>query len=528
MVILNQSYPVLELNLDTTASSSKNRHMFLFAPLLRLHRRLSLRTSLVVYVLLPMGLVTAAGGWMGLNAFESQVEQQMQRDLEMVARAIELPLRHALQRGREGSIAQALKSAFAMSHVYSAYLYDVDGRLLSGTSDLEEPSEKDDDVRDEVTKRLAAGERHGEYDKVTGRQVYAYFVPLTDAGGRITGLLRLTRRYSDFESRIRTIRFRAAGAFLFAFLALTGAVLYGHHLVFGAQLKRLFSSMSRISRGDLAHRYQPDGPRDIIILGNHFNKMMDNINRAEKQINMQRQRQLSLEEQLRQKEKLAAIGELAAGVAHELGNPLSLVDAKTQRALRQPALAPRQQKDFKVIRREANRMTRIIRQLLDFSSSPPIEKRQVSASTLLDAALTSVAIEAEASSTRLVASHNRDRKLQVDPARIEQALVNLMRNAIQASAGGLVKAGWENGADSLTFFVEDDGPGIAREHLPKIFDPFFTTKPVGRGTGLGLAVVHGIAREHHGSVEVATNAPRGACFRLTLPCQPPADDSPPC
>ena len=320
------------------------------AAVLGFNRRLNLRIALIVYVLLPMGLLTVAGAWWSLRAFERQVEARMQKDLEMVARAIKQPLNHALLREREGSIAQALESAFAMSHVYGAYLYDSQGRKIS-----EPGSETAGIEQEEVSERAAEGERHGEYGRVAGRDVYSYFVPLTDSGGRIVGLLQLTRRRSDFHEHIRGVRYKAGGLFLIAFISLTGVVLFGYHRVFGKHLNRFSASMTRIAEGERLHRFALAGPREIMNLGEHFNRMLDNIDRVEREIERRRDQQKRLEERLRQTEKLAAVGELAAGVAHELGTPLSLIDGKSQRALRVDNLPQSVDAGLRDIRREASR-----------------------------------------------------------------------------------------------------------------------------------------------------------------------------
>ncbi len=484
-------------------------------------RLVNLKTALILYVLLPMGALTAAGAWWSLRVFERQVENRMQKDLEMVARAIKRPLSHALLREREGSIAEALESAFAISHVYGAYLYDADGRQVSDTV-----SHGGEIERQEISERVAEGEEHGRYGEVGGRYVYSYFIPLTDPGGRITGLLQLTRRYSDFEEHIRRIRYRTAGLFILGFLGLTGAVFYGHHRVFGKHLNRLSRSMTKIAEGDHRHRWMPGGPRELFALGGHFNRMMDNIDRARREIRRRRERQESLEERLRQTEKLAAIGELAAGVAHELGSPLSLVDAKTQRLLRRGGLTGKEQRSINDIQREARRMDRIIRQLLDFSRRNKIERWKVRASGLARSALSLVEDEAAREKTRLIDRGGSDPVLDVDPARVEQALANLLRNGVQAAPGGNVRISRRLAGGDIVFSVEDDGPGVDERHLSKLFQPFFTTKPVGKGTGLGLAVVHGIAEEHGGRVEVDRRRRKGACFRLILPMGSIAPDEP--
>ncbi len=473
---------------------------------------MSLRTALMVYVLLPIALVCGLGFWWSLRAFEHQVEIRMQHDLEMVARAIQRPVNHALLREREGSIAEALKSAFAMSHVYGAYLYDAEGRRISDSGVEDAPI-----GQREFSEHVDKGERYGTYGEVGGRDVYSYFVPLTDSGGKITGLLQLTRRYSDFEDQIRKIRYSGGLLFAVALMILAGIVVIGHHRFFGRHLARFTRSIGMIAAGDVRHRYQPGGPVELQSLGRNFNRMMDDIEQAELELEQRAKQQRALEDRLRQAQKMAAIGELAAGVAHELGTPLSLIDAGVQRARRHGEAHQRDSRTLDRISREVRRMEHIIRQLLDFSRRSCMDLRPTRVAHVVKAAVSVVSEEAGTGRTELTVTGGEDCTILLDHVRIEQALVNLLRNAVQASPGGSVGIGWKRAGSELVVHVEDDGAGVDEACRDKLFEPFFTTKPVGKGTGLGLAVVHGIAEEHGGRVAVDPVRAKGACFRLFLP-----------
>lgn len=463
-----------------------------------------------------MAILTALGAWWSLRAFERQVEERMKQDLELVARAIELPLNDALLRDRQGAVAKALRSAFDLSPVYAAYLYDAEGRRITESAPDETQSETR--LRD-VPEAVPEGERHGEYGRVDGQRVYSYFVPMTDAGGRMNGLLQLTRPRSDFHNQILRIRIKAFAMYLSAFLGLTGIVLYGHHRVLGLHLHAFTDSMSRIALGERHHRHPPSGPRELALLGQHFNRMLDEIDAAETEIAQRRQEQIRLADRLRHAEKLAAVGELAAGVAHELGTPLSVIDARSQRALRQKDLHDTDRERWQGIRREAERMQGIIRQLLDFSRAHQAAFRTVSARSIAQAATEALSTPDTPSPPEFVLE-GEDFEVAADPLRIEQALVNLLRNALQAAPGKPVTLRWRQEGEHVLFEVEDQGPGIPEAIRDKLFEPFFTTKAVGQGTGLGLAVVHGIAGEHGGNIALVPTQ-QGALFRLKFPANPP-------
>ncbi|WP_291318514.1 ATP-binding protein [Desulfonatronospira sp.] len=473
----------------------------------------SLRLALVVYVVLPLACILAITGYLVLNALERQVEQQMQNDLELVARSIQLPLSHALERDREGSMIQALESAFAIGRVYSANVYDKDGQEIASAGRTDPDPEKE-----KLTELAAEGERRGEFGHVAGQEVYSYFVPLTDSGGRISGLLQLTRRESDFKEDISAIRTKGIVGLGVAMFFMSSLVLYGHHKALGKYFTRLTQSMSRVAGGERRHRFRPRGPREIVTIGERFNFMLDSIEKAENEIRERRQAQEELQTRLRQAEKLAALGQLAAGVAHELGTPLSVISGKAQRAQRNNALPDELASTMQEIRQEVERMENIIRQLLDFSRRNEQQKRNVSMKQLARSAHASAEEEARNTGRELsIQEPDREIHIKADPTRIEQALVNLLKNALQSSSSALARISWGEDGGWAWFQVDDNGPGIPEDIKSKLFEPFFTTKSVGMGTGLGLAVVHGIAEEHNGSIEVGKSDMGGARFIIRLP-----------
>lgn len=483
----------------------------------------SLRTSLIVAVVLPLSLAVVVGGVMVLRALEEEAVARMEEDVQLVSRAIRLPLSRALQENRVSGAMDALESAFRIGRVYGAYLYDGEGRLLSafGAADTGEDPNRISEMAEEA-------DRRGSYGEAGGEEVYSYFVPLTSDGGRPIGLLQVTRRRSDIQDYLSDLRLRVGGSLFAGLAVMAGLVLVGHRGAVGRHLDELLGSMSRVERGEREHRADSDGPQEIAELAGGLNRMLDSIERAEEEVRGHQEEQLRLERQLRSTEKMAAVGRLSAGVAHELGTPLSVLDARAQRLLRIPDPPEGVESEVRAIRRETKRMEAIVRELLDFGRGVHGRPRAVPADRLVRSVVGAHEPQADGADVTVVASGPEPSPvLEVDPGAMERALGNILQNAIQA-ARKRVEVAWtrDEARDQVGFRVRDDGPGVDPHRIERIFEPFFTTKSTGEGTGLGLAVAHGIVDDHGGRIEVGSGPEGGAEFRIVLPSTAQRVDEP--
>ncbi|MFO7603794.1 MAG: HAMP domain-containing sensor histidine kinase [Gammaproteobacteria bacterium] len=477
---------------------------------------LSLRLSLLLFLVLPLIAALSLIGYLSLQRLERDTELRMQEDIELIARTLRGPVEYSLELGRAGSVAQALATTFQFDRVYGAYVYDGQGRRIAA-SGAQAPA-----LRGRHLSELAAGSDHiSEYQETAGKQVYSYFVPLTDSIGRNTGLLQVTRDGSDIKDYIAGVQIQALALLVLLALVLFAIVVYGHHHVFGRNLRRLVSSMARIGEGDTTHRAALTGPREIRMLAQGMNDMLDNIEQSRAQLNQQQRQKRELEQQLQQSQKMAAIGQLAAGVAHELGTPLSVVSGKAQRMLRKAELPAPVAEVFGEIREAVQRMELIVRQLLDFGRSNRLRLRPHTLDSIADCALAHVRDEAQHKAVQVTTEGpGVAPRMQADAVRMEQALTNLLRNAIQATGqGGNIALQWFVQEDSVGFQVADDGPGIPGELRNRLCEPFFTTKSVGEGTGLGLSVVQSVVRDHGGQLEIGESQSGGALFVMRFPLQ---------
>jgi signal transduction histidine kinase len=226
-----------------------------------------------------------------------------------------------------------------------------------------------------------------------------------------------------------------------------------------------------------------------------------------------------LQTQLRHADRLATIGQLAAGVAHELNEPLGSILGFAQLAQKHPGLPDAPARDLQHIVKSCLHARDVIHKLLLFSRQKAPMKARVNINRLVEEGLfflESRCAKAGVSITRTLAPDLAE--IEADPSQLHQVLVNLVVNGIQAMPeGGSLTIGTRAGGDSIFLSVADTGIGMTQETQARIFTPFFTTKDVDQGTGLGLAVVHGIVTAHGGTIRVESAPGRGSRFEVSLP-----------
>ena len=228
-----------------------------------------------------------------------------------------------------------------------------------------------------------------------------------------------------------------------------------------------------------------------------------------------------LQDQLIQSEKMSAIGQLIAGIAHDLNNPLASVVGFADFLAESGDVPPALAEPLRVIRQEAERAATIVKNLLSFARRQEGERLPQQLQPLLESVLALLRNEMMAlkvETTLIVEPHIPD--IEMNPNQIKQVFVNLLTNAAQAIAstgrGGHITVTAKRWLDGVAVSVADDGPGITDDLLPRVFEPFFTTKTEGEGTGLGLSICQGIVKEHGGRITLESSVGVGATFTVEL------------
>ena len=224
-------------------------------------------------------------------------------------------------------------------------------------------------------------------------------------------------------------------------------------------------------------------------------------------------------QQVGRSEQLASVGRLAAGVAHEINNPLTGVLAFADLLREKENMDAQDREDLELIIRETKRAREIVKGLLDFARETPQVKTQVNINDLVRQTMLLLGKRDALQDIQLVEALTEPLpQVLGDKNQLEQVLINLSLNACEAMPnGGTLMLATSCADGRIVIEVTDTGCGIKQEHLDKVLEPFFTTKPVGKGTGLGLSVSYGIVQQHGGTLEVESQEGKGTTFKVTLP-----------
>ena len=235
------------------------------------------------------------------------------------------------------------------------------------------------------------------------------------------------------------------------------------------------------------------------------------------------ERQHQMKEQMMQADKLASIGELSSGIAHEINNPLNVILGYTQLLLRNEVKSSDRHADLKTIEKHVRNCKSIVEDLLSFARKSETKKDRVHIESIIENVIKFVQQHSNFENIQIKGTYNRNiPPMMLDEKKIKQVLINLFMNAIHAvGRKGCIRISTELDGDSNKIFIRisDDGYGIEKNNISKIFDPFFTTKPTGEGTGLGLSVSYGIIKDHGGDILVDSEPGKGSIFTIVMPME---------
>jgi two-component system NtrC family sensor kinase len=347
------------------------------------------------------------------------------------------------------------------------------------------------------------------------------YEPIIDITGDRVGILYvgvLEKKYVDMRRSLLNV---------FILITIAGmlvAIGFGYLMTsrIVRPVRQLIGASNAVSGGDLNPEIGSISKNEIGVLQRNFSEMLSSLRERDR-----RQRAES-ERQLLQSEKQAGIGRLAAGVAHEINNPLTGVLTFTHMLLRRTDLNDEIRSDLETIAHETERVRKIVKGLLDFSRQTALEKEQTDINKLVKSTVGLLENQALIKGITLQFESKKDLPGRiVDRNQLQSVILNMIINAFDATQPGgtvtvstdLTVSAQSGGQKGIEIGITDTGSGISPENLDRLFDPFFTTKEVGEGTGLGLAVSYGLIERHGGTIRVQSEVGKGSTFTIWLPLE---------
>lgn len=500
---------------------------------------MKLGTKLIVFLVVIILVTMSIHGYLSVQQDQENVMREIRVGMRGFSRAIHAALRDMYGDHQNfGATQDFANTVGPRGNIHGLIVYNLKAERIAISSSLRYPN---DFAELNPTAILQLDPRPAfanlkeidGYIRDRGILIYYRIERFTTTDGRIAGAFVLARQGSQLIGNIEARRNRivATTSALVVLLSLLVLIIVRRNIT--RPINQLVERVREIGRGRWEQRIDVKGHDEIAALAKEFNSMSEELDRSYSRLLQEQQEKLKLERELRHSERLASVGQLAAGLAHEIGTPLNIIGGRAEYLLRRPRGREELTDNLEIIRSQSDRITAIVRQLLEFSRRREPMFRSVDLSALLDNVryllehqLLEKAVQVHVNDcpTPLI--------VQADPDLLQQVFINLFSNSLHAlNPHGAIRitasaAPGISGAVRILF--EDNGIGIPPEQINHVFDPFFTTKDVGEGAGLGLSVTYGIIKDHGGEIGVESEAGKFTRFVIQLPLEqrqyPKAED----
>jgi len=481
--------------------------------------RMRTGTKLIIYLTVAVGIVMLFGGYFMLRQREAILETAMRNEVRAHAATLKIALEDAYRSGRTSDAQRLINRLSENPKVYSVTLFDETGRSVMSSNPLAA-----DEVRNPPqVRQVLATVQITEID--SNEDLFSLIVPIR-IGQSQRGAFEITQPRSFIRADFARARRDIALVTLALFAAIILVVLAVMRRSLLRPIKEMLGGAFAIGHGDLDYRVVvPAGGGELSQLASEFNRMADNLAEQRRSASRDAEERLALERELRHKERLASVGRLAAGIAHEMGAPLNVIRGRAEMLQQRPDM-PEEKRDrnLNIINAQADGIARIVRQLLTLARPFNLKREDVEGMQLISEMLELIEPEAAKAGVRIEVLADEEAWIDGDRDLLHQVLLNICLNGLQAMEKGgnlrieiLGEPTIRGDHRFVALRIRDSGPGIAPDNINNIFDPFFTTKDVGQGSGLGLAVSHRIVEEHNGWIEVENQPGSGAVFTVYLP-----------
>lgn len=446
---------------------------------------------------------------------QSMLLSHARSETQAYATALSMAIEYAFRDGKLEDVQDIIDEVSREPKIYGILVYDPRGEPLFVSA----PLERSGRVAAESLDRLLSGEMMVLRRTIGEDEVYSVLRPIPGARGHVAGILEVAQPLSfvEAERSQTTKRFILNTVTLLAVLSVL--ILWLVRRSISDPLDRFLTAIRALGQGEFSYRVKANpAVEELSLLADEVNRMAGQLEGARSEVIREAEERIRLERRLRESEKLAAIGNLATGVAHQIAAPLNVIGGRTQKLLKRGIADPVEERNLQIITEQIERITTVVRSLLNFARRPEPRIQPIDLARLVDEVVELLESEFAREGVRLHWSSPGPLWVRGDHDLLHQVLVNLLVNALEAlerTEDRRVEIRTASDADQVALEVEDSGPGIPRDVLDRIFEPFFTTKAA--GTGLGLAIARSIVQELGGQLEAQSGEGGGAEFRMTLP-----------
>jgi signal transduction histidine kinase len=501
---------------------------------------MNLGTKLILSLVTVIVLIMTVHGYLSIQQDQENIERELSVGMRGFSRVVQAGLRSTLTHKLDLTETQHfIDTAAPRGNIHRVLVYDLSGKLIARSASMRYRMDFPEMDPTPITKLdpravLRSGKGIGGFVRDQGILVYYRIEPVFDSNNQVVGAFVLARQgYRTFAIiEQRRNRILITTFVLIILLALTVLILVRRSVT--RPISELIRHVKEIGQGQREQGIETKGRDEVALLAREFNLMCDKLQASHGRFLDEQQEKHRLEQELRHSERLASVGQLAAGLAHEIGTPLNIIGGRSEYLLRRPRSLEELKDNLGVIRSQADRIAAIVRQLLEFSRRREPIFQSIELLALLDHVKYLLAHQLQEKGIRVeMAGLVNLPKIKADPDLLQQVFINLYSNSLHAlGPSGVIKIGAEVTARNLTkpplavanwlrISFEDNGAGIAPEYIGRVFDPFFTTKDIGEGTGLGLSVSYGIIQEHGGDIHVESEPGRFTRFTIYLPTEQP-------
>jgi two-component system NtrC family sensor kinase len=509
----------------------------------------NLKTKIILSVIVVLVVIEGIFLYLNIASLSRQILEKTEEEAYNLSETIRLSIRNAMIKDRRDEYQRIIDDVAQRKGIVEVRIFNKMGQITVSSDQSKVGTVVDKRAeacygchREDEAKVLLPSDSKTRIYQTEQQKLLGLINPIYNEpacytchpqGLNVLGVLDTIISLEGFEKEKTRIYNRMIVSGMISVIVLSLLLSLLLHRMVSKPIDRLLAATKRAADGNLEQSVSIRSHDELGKLSESFNTMIAELKRSrdaiegwtetlERRVQERTEELQRVQDQLIHAGKMAAIGELAAGVAHEINNPLTGVLTFSSLLLKKIDAEHPWRKDLETIVQQTSRCRNIVRGLLDFARQRKPDKKPWDIHQLLEKTLILLEKQAPFQNVEIVKEYQDGLPmLFVDGDQIQQVFMNILLNAADAMSkdGGMLRIRTAQKNDKVEIAFSDTGCGIPKEHLSKLFDPFFTTKQTGKGTGLGLAISYGIIQSHNGEINVESEVGKGSTFRIVLPVE---------